>query len=186
MCIRLRTSIVEDKHIWIRILDEGTRSGKLHVPSNLVSLEEASARTIQRWVKHAIVLREAYERPSLKRGLIRMDTPARVTFARLIRGKWCLVASSNTSISELSIWEIVSPSSCILHYRTYLQAPVVDGCVDDGGHYVRLAITIAARCVVRYIIDFLKLTLLLVDPGFRYWKLQRMTMIASCSSNAQR
>lgn len=186
MCSRLRASILGDKHIWAHILDEGRRNGKLHVPSNLVPLVEASARTVRTLVKHAIVLREAYERPSLKRGLIRMDTPARVTFARLLRGRWCLVASSNTSISELSIWEIVSPSSCILHYRTYLRAPVVDGCVDDGGHYVRLAITIAARCVVRYIIDFLKLTLLLVDPGFRYWKLQRMTMIASCSFNAQR
>ena len=116
----------------------------MRLPANSVSPEEASANAVRAWVKHAVTLQKAYENPTLKRAVTRLDTPARVTFVKLLRGRWCLVASSNTSVSELSVWKILSPSVCSLRARIYLRAPVLDGLLDDGGYYIRCAVTIGA------------------------------------------
>lgn len=93
------------------------------------------------------MLQKAYDNPGLGRALVRLDTLARVTFTRLLRGRWVFVASSSTSVSELSVWEILNPSTCELRTRVYLRGPVLDGLVDDGREYVRLAITIGTSQV---------------------------------------
>lgn len=120
----------------------------MRLPANSISLEEASANAVCAWVKHAVTLQKAYENPNLSRAVTRLDTPARVTFVKLLRGRWCLVASSNTSVSELSVWKILSPSVCSFRARIYLRAPVLDGLLDDGGYYIRFAVTIGASWVI--------------------------------------
>lgn len=138
--------IFEDRYLWLSALKK-CRNKPSYLQGNAIPVEDASAETLRAWVKHAYVLRRAYQRPSLDRAIVRVDTPARVTFVRLVRGRWFLVASSNTTISELSVWEIISPSNCSLRNRVYFPAPVLDGMVDDGGSYIRLAVTVGTWCV---------------------------------------
>lgn len=128
--------------MWHYVLSRDTGCKLSRLPTNAVPTQDASVEVLRTYVKHTYVLWRAYEHPGLDRAVIRIDTPARVTFVKLIRGRWFLVASSNTTISELSAWEIRSPSTCALRSRVYLPAPALDCAVDDGGSYVRVAISV--------------------------------------------
>ena len=149
--------------------------------------QDASADVLRAWVKHAYVLRRAYQHPSLDRTVVRIDTLARVTFAKLVRGRRFLVACSDTMISELSVWEILSPSDCTLRNRVYFPAPVLDGIIDDGESHIRFAVTVGTWCVVSLFIFFFRLTFARsAVPAYVYWNLQRMTMTKSSWSSMQR
>lgn len=148
MCSTLRSAVLEDRHLWIFLLERDVKHRSPCLPTNLIPLEDAPVGVLRAWVKHAHVLKAGYRNPSLDRTVIRTDTPARVTFVKLVRGRWFFVASSDTTISELSLWEIVSPSYCALRSRVYFPAPVLDGLLDDGGSYIRLAVTVGSWYVV--------------------------------------
>lgn len=142
VCKTLHTAISEDRYLWVFVLNKYIKHKLACLPSNAIPVEDAPVHVLRAWVRHAYVLWRSYQFPSLARSVIRIDTPAKVTFVKLVRGRWFFVASSNTAISELSIWDISSPSSCTLRNRVYFRAPVLDGAVDDGECYVRLAISI--------------------------------------------
>lgn len=124
------------------ILERDVKQKALCLPTNLIPLEEASASTVRTWVKYAVALDKSYKTPNANLSVIRSETPASVTYTKLLRGRWCIIASSNSSVSELSIWEIISSEACELHSRIYLPAPVTDGLVDDNHERIHLAVTI--------------------------------------------
>lgn len=144
MCKTLRSTIIEDRYFWLSVLIRGAEYELSRLPANALPNQDASVNVLRACVKHAYLLKKFYQCPSLDRAIIRIDTPARVTFVKLIRGRWFLVASSNTTISELSVWEILSPSTCALQDRVYFPAPILDGILDDDRNNIRLAISIAS------------------------------------------
>ena len=67
-----------------------------------------------------------------------------VTWAKLVRGRWCLVASSDATQSRLSVFD----GLCGMQdekYVFYLDGPVMDGVVEDTPQGINLALSIGAR-----------------------------------------
>ena len=146
MCTTLHTAILEDRYLWHFVLNRDIGHNLSRIPNNAIPAQDAHVGVLRAWVKHAHALWKAYQIPSSDRAVIIINTPARVTFVKLVRGRWFFVASSDITVSELSIWEILSPSTCALRNRVYLPAPVLDGILDDGGSYIRLAVTVGTWC----------------------------------------
>ena len=92
------------------------------------------------YLKHVLSLDSSYRNPAPM--VIRRCTTAAVTFVKVIRGRWFVVASSDSDVSELSLWEIEDSSGCRIHARIYLPGRVIDGMVDDSKDTVKLAVTI--------------------------------------------
>ncbi len=72
-----------------------------------------------------------------------IDDGLEATWTKIIRGRWCLVALSNVSISFVGIWRIPSNGSLQIENKFYLPGPVLDGVVDDVAEEIRIAITVA-------------------------------------------
>ena len=109
----------------------------------MIDLAEASAHQVESLVRRAIILRRKYE-GSGRLTCQRIENPMRhgVTWAKLVRGRWCLIASANVDQSQLSVWEIQSNGDTHLVSRAFLDGPVLDGTTDESLGGVNIAITI--------------------------------------------
>ena len=76
----------------------------------------------------------------------RLDRSRCITWVRLLEGQWLIVASSDASVSELSLWSLTSlgegtdggkPVTTV-----YLGGAVADGLVDVSGDRVIIALEI--------------------------------------------
>ena len=141
-------SIITDKQLWVHILKRDVSSADLSIPSNLVSIQSASASDIYTWVKHAFILNNNLNTPCFELSISDFNTKRKVSWVKLIRGTWCLTASSDTQSTSLQLWRISHPipagdSNPVAEYS--LPAPVTDGILDDCGDHIRCAITIGTR-----------------------------------------
>lgn len=84
--------------------------------------------------------------------IVRIDQTRSVTWLRLIRGSWLLVATSDKDASSLSLWKLsdilhggsgVSPVS-----EAFLPAPVRDGAVDVTEETVTIAVSLYSQYVL--------------------------------------
>ncbi|THH02121.1 hypothetical protein EW145_g6797 [Phellinidium pouzarii] len=135
--------ITNDKQLWTYIFERDIKARGLCYPSNLRPIEEASATQIESWVKHAYSLEKRYSTPNLKTIALRVKVRGRVMWAKLLRGRWCLIASADSASSELSIWDISSSSDIRLRTKVHLRAPVFDGQLEDTGDFIHVAVTVA-------------------------------------------
>ena len=59
---------------------------------------------------------------------------------KLIRGSWCLAASSDEESSSILLWNLTDNNpDPVAEY--HLPGPVIDGIVEDSREYIRFAIT---------------------------------------------
>lgn len=148
-CTALQTAISRDKQLWAHILDRDIKAKSLPLPYNLRSIEDVDVRGLESCVKHAVTLSQSYAQADVK--LFTREIENRrglaVSWLKLLRGRWCLVASSNTEESQFSIWKILSEDGVDLATRIYLEAPVIDGLVDESDGRLRCVVTVGSSSV---------------------------------------
>ncbi|TDL27932.1 hypothetical protein BD410DRAFT_799302 [Rickenella mellea] len=136
-CHSLNISISNDKQLWADCARrELTNCQRRLIPHRILkSFEDASGLDVQFWVRHALSLDKNYA-----------SSKYAVTWLRLIRGRWCLVASSNLNESRLTLWDLSTgsdkPHPCA---KLLLPGPVMDGQVEDASNTIRVAVTIGSR-----------------------------------------
>ena len=70
---------------------------------------------------------------------------------KLIRGVWCLAASSDKESSSILLWSLTDNNpDPVAEY--HLPEPVIDGIVEDSREYIRFAITVGTRSVYSIIL----------------------------------
>lgn len=67
---------------------------------------------------------------------------------KLVKGRWCLVASSDASQSRLSLFDSGSGALQLIT-ENFLPGPIMDGQLEDVEEYVHLAVTVGSRSVLR-------------------------------------
>ncbi|KAL5513821.1 hypothetical protein ACEPAH_4222 [Sanghuangporus vaninii] len=138
--------ISSDKQDWVYLYNTITKARSLPMPTNLKILDEAETQDVISWFLHSISLNFNYtsERRKLSVYNVAIKPGLRVTWLKLIRARWCLIAAADYGKSELSLWEISSYQQTCMVARVYLDAPVMDGEIDycDGG--AKCAATVGA------------------------------------------
>ncbi|TDL22367.1 hypothetical protein BD410DRAFT_839814 [Rickenella mellea] len=144
-CLQLQQSISNDKQLWIRIMDRDIAERRISLLPYRRTIISANALAVESWIRNAITLEKAYE-SNLHLNLDHTIVPDRLsaTWAKLIRGRWCLVATSNVYQSWLSLWDGGSTGRP-LRMRYSLAGPVMDGLVEDTEDGILLALSIGTR-----------------------------------------
>lgn len=112
---------------------------------------DPDARDVESWVKTDLTLPVAYRTASQKLSVRKIYVPPtlRVTWIKLVLGRWCMVAASCVDQSTLSFWRIATNGSGPWKMAEVpLEAPVIDGQIDYSTGHVRCAITVGARYAV--------------------------------------
>lgn len=68
-----------------------------------------------------------------------------ITWTKLIRGRWCLIACSDFLVSRLVVWDLQNPIDQLQKAIFHLSGPVVDGIVEDITSEVLIALTLGKR-----------------------------------------
>lgn len=76
-----------------------------------------------------------------------------ITWLRLLRGRWCLVASSDAEEkrhSRLSIWDSRAESDTVtatlqMRAEMFLPGPIMDGESEDDGVSIKVAVTVGSK-----------------------------------------
>ncbi|TDL25192.1 hypothetical protein BD410DRAFT_826509 [Rickenella mellea] len=143
----MNTSISSNKQLWAGYArHELTNCQRQLIPHRILkAFPDASALDVQTWVRHALSLDSNYASGAFTVHRIFSEATYSVTWLRLIRGRWCLVASSNLNESRLTLWDLSSvsdgPHPCA---KIFLPGPIMDGQIDDASNTIRVAVTIGS------------------------------------------
>ncbi|TDL19718.1 hypothetical protein BD410DRAFT_402808 [Rickenella mellea] len=140
----IHEAISTDKLLWMNIFKHYViDGGKCAIPYRK-PLSLADAVAIESWTRNAFVLGKAYLSNSpLSVHLLGTGIRA-VTWVKLIRGRWCLAASSNTSESRLTLWDILSSDNRICA-EIFMPGPTMDGEIEDRNSEIIIAISVGSR-----------------------------------------
>lgn len=114
------------------------------LPIQALALEEIEAATIERWVRTALSLERTYTKTGASTISSICSIPS-VTWLKLIRGRWCLVASSDTSQSRLILFDGLIGLQSGIKAEFFLPGPVIDGVIDDSSSRINIALSIGTR-----------------------------------------
>lgn len=142
-CKEIHIRVTEDKQLWIAILQDHIVRKRRPLPTYRRPLYEASAGDIQCWIKQSFIVEENYQSGCVRSS--RTTTHKGITWVKLVRGRWCLVASADLEQSRLSVWNITLSSLHGPCTELSLEGPLTDGMVEDLGYSVHAAVTIATR-----------------------------------------
>ncbi|EJD00091.1 uncharacterized protein FOMMEDRAFT_142533 [Fomitiporia mediterranea MF3/22] len=145
-CSTFSSCISSNKQLWTHMFKQHVIRNSLPFPHYLRCIKDVEAHDIESWVRHAVSLDRNFA--TVRRRLhVRRVTNSHglaITWLRLIRGRWALVASADVNRCELMIWEIPLKGEMKLAARKFVEAPVIDGVVDESETQVQCAITIGA------------------------------------------
>ncbi|TDL20793.1 hypothetical protein BD410DRAFT_829447 [Rickenella mellea] len=144
-CKAMNISISQDKQLWV-----GCAARQLPADNYLIpyrrSLENVDASDVRSWLGHGMSLHRSYS--SFSPTIQKLDSivPRIDTWVKLIRGRWCLVASSNVSESRLTLWDLSTRSGCCPHLccEIFFPGPIMDGQIDDDRTTIRIAVTVGS------------------------------------------
>lgn len=94
----MRDLISGDKQLWVNILKRELLEREIALPAYRRSLEDASASHVESWLRTGLQLERSYGSGHVAT-TVRWNVERCVTWARLIRGRWCLIASADTTES---------------------------------------------------------------------------------------
>lgn len=109
----------------------------------MLPTEDLNAHEMETLTHHILSIRHHNLSPSRPR-IVRFDQTRNVTWLRLVRGSWLLVAASDKKASSLSLWKLsdilqngsdASPLS-----EAFLPAPVRDDAIDVEDGTLRVAV----------------------------------------------
>lgn len=168
VCRGIARRINDDKSLWVVILQAYVLRKGTPLPSNLPPLHRVAALDVKSWVKHAFLLQKNYRSAAVKS--FRTCTYEGFTWTKIIRGRWCLVASANLSNAKLAVWDLSQTNlegPCTV---MPLEGPITDGTVEDSGDYVHAAVTVATGYVTPILpVLFSDVPILIVRRSFLYW-----------------
>lgn len=133
------------KQLWIALLESELPTRSLHLPSYMRPLDELSEQAFEALSIHMIRLRQylcTQQRPPT---VALLHGKRSVTWVRLIRDRWLVVAASNETSSVLYLWSMRSLQSqediklepaC----EAYLEGPVINGMTDSEDEQAVLAL----------------------------------------------
>lgn len=127
------------KTLWISILDHEVLYRGLLVHRSRAPLDSATAIQVESWVKCAFQLQKAYSTGASSE-ITRINTGLCVTWLKIIRARWCIVATSNTTQSRLLLIDLSDDMRICKEMQ--LPGPVLFGAVDDKHDRILLALTI--------------------------------------------
>ncbi|TDL19730.1 hypothetical protein BD410DRAFT_791883 [Rickenella mellea] len=144
VCVAFQEAISADKLLWMNILNRYVIDGGKCVIPYRRPLSFVDAAAIESWTRNAFVLEKAYLTTSpLSVRCFKTGVRA-VTWVKLIRGRWCLAASSNTSESRLTLWDLsTSDDGCSA--EIFLPGPVMNGEVEDLNSDIVIAVSVGCR-----------------------------------------
>ena len=118
------------------------------------AVQKLGTEVVRFWAWKALNLQRAYKDPACA-SINFFGDLLYVTWAKLIRGRWCLVASSDHLQSQLFVFDGLRGFQSD-KYVFYLDGPVMDGVVEDTPHGINLALSIGARWVLKRRISLIK------------------------------
>jgi len=140
VCRSLNAAISVSKQLWVKILERDVLAKHMNLHPLRTRLEQSSASHVESWLRCAIHLQHAHQ-SGIQPTVTRIKLDLRVTWLKIIRTCWCLVASSSERESRLTIWQLQGARPSISK-EYYLPGPVIDGSIDDDGSNVVVALTI--------------------------------------------
>ncbi|KAH8112801.1 hypothetical protein DFH11DRAFT_1705942 [Phellopilus nigrolimitatus] len=144
VCRKMNADISADKQLWVRLLCSVMESlGRTLVPYSRY-LENADTRHIEAWIRSSLELERSYATSSTLRSWTIQETFS-ITWVKLLRGRWCLIAMSNSTESRLRLFELSIANGFSLRAETFLPGPVINGLVEDGCKHIHMAISIRTR-----------------------------------------
>ena len=130
------------KQLWAHIFNREVVTEGFRLPSYRNTFEELGAKQLEAWTCSALNIHRNYI-DTANTEVSRMDNLGCVTWIRLVRGRWCLVACSDTMQSRLIIIDILDDIEC--KTQLFLSGPVMDGEIYDSGSNIDLALTVGTR-----------------------------------------
>ena len=147
MCRQLNTFISNDKHLWITLTENLLLSRGIPIVPYRRNLQDALSTDVESWFKCAYDLSNTYRLPITPK-VTRWKTELCITWVKIIRGRWCLAAMSNSQESRLCLYDSrSSDGGLLLRCQRYLLGPVMDGELEDAKTEVRIAVSIGATSV---------------------------------------
>lgn len=140
----MNSFVSNDKQLWLHILDRDIKSKALPLPKYVRDIDEATAEDVIEWVKNSFLLDNHYSSGE-ERTLIRENLSISVTWIKLIRGRWCLIACSDLKNSQLVVWDLQASQDDHHEVTFYLPGPVIDGIVEDNKEDILIAFTIGTK-----------------------------------------
>lgn len=111
---------------------------------DLSHLERRSATFIEHLVKYALQLHRSFTSDS-KQAVYRMKVPNNITWCKILRSQYVIVASSNVEESRLTLWSLEGGLELCAEY--YVSGPVVSGHVLDLDNMVVIGLTVGSTYV---------------------------------------
>lgn len=144
---RYIADISRSKDIWITIFRRDVCDA--HVPNSACyskRLEYLTSADCERVAIHSLRLQKSLlsSGGQLSPTVVRFDTHRSVTWVRIVRGRWLLVASSDAFQSVLTLWPLCAISDHatrpVSAAEAYLEGPVKHGVCDvrEGVIYIAL------------------------------------------------
>lgn len=146
VCSYIFKLVAADRKLWLTLYV--TMTARPGFPARTPPTPNRTASDIEAWLRVAVTLDkvETWRKPH---SVQRNSGLKHVTWAKLVRGRWCLVAGSNIHESHLWVYDLSEPSISedSLALDIAFSGPVIDGTVDDSANEITLALTIGTRYV---------------------------------------
>ncbi|TDL19720.1 hypothetical protein BD410DRAFT_791869 [Rickenella mellea] len=144
VCKNLQNVISTDKTLWAHVLKRDIVHRNIPLVPYRQSFELVNAPIVESWTRNAISLQKAYKSTRcLSVDQFTTDVRA-ITWVKLIRGRWCLFASSNALESRLSLLDISSSCDRICA-EVLLSGPVMDGQIEQHNSGIVVALSVGSR-----------------------------------------
>ncbi|EJD00062.1 uncharacterized protein FOMMEDRAFT_30744 [Fomitiporia mediterranea MF3/22] len=143
-CSAFSSGISNDKQLWTYLFKQHVIRNSLPFPQYLRCIKDVEARDIESLVKHAVLLDRNYATIWRRLHVRRIENSrgSAITWLRLILGRWVFVASADMNRCEVTIWDIPPKGEMRLAAKKFVEAPVIDGIVEESDTQVQCALTI--------------------------------------------
>lgn len=124
------------KQLWLAIMQRDVLRRNLPMPAYCRHNDFLSSAECEALVVHSLCLYRTMRRGALQHPPVTISFPQSrsVTWVKLIRGQWLLVACSDRASSTLCLWSLIellrSPGVAPPAAQTFLDGPVAGGLID--------------------------------------------------------
>ena len=147
-CSVLNDLVSDDKQLWLYIFYRDIRLPALPSPRLTRPLDTITAREVIEWVKNGIILNRNYL-SGCNDTLFRYDMSMHVTWTKLVRSRWLLVACSNLHLSKLVLWDLNNMQHESYKSTFHFSGPLTEALLEDDGSEILIALTIGSKYVIR-------------------------------------
>ncbi|TDL27893.1 hypothetical protein BD410DRAFT_781809 [Rickenella mellea] len=145
VCAKLNRSISGDKQLWAHILQRDVVDRDISLLPYRSEFASSDAACIEAWVRQALNLEASFQNAESLGATQRVGLGACITWVKLVRGRWVLVASSDTRHSCLMLWDSMPPTKSLQKCANIsLPGPVLDGQVEDTGSKITIAVSVGS------------------------------------------